>query len=188
MFRSTRLLRGASVTAVGFLGLYQCDKQFNCSAVWRNVKTLYTALHVTIDYKWNFVPEKSEQISDLHRRTAQRIFKLCKDNGGIYIKFGQQLATIPVLPPEYVTLFRQLYDQAPSHTFDVVEQIVRRELKAEVSDIFSSFSETPLASASIAQVHQAVLKNGTSVAVKIQKPELQAQINLDLMIHRCILI
>lgn len=72
-----------------------------------------------------------------------------------------------LLPPIYCRLFSQLQDQARGTSLSQVRQIVREELGQEVEDLFEHFDDTPVASASIAQVHKARLKDGREVAVKI---------------------
>jgi aarF domain-containing kinase len=95
---------------------------------------------------------------------------------------------VPVLPSQYHSTFKELYDNAPAVSYEVVEEIFKREFDGKLpSDIFASFSEEPIASASIAQVHKAVLKDGTHVAVKIQKPEIAVQMGWDMFCYRVIL-
>ncbi|KAI8905149.1 ABC1 family-domain-containing protein [Gorgonomyces haynaldii] len=175
-----------AVPLVGLAGFFVYDNAFNYSTFTRNIKTVYTAAIVAIDYKINFNKEKSNQIAELHSRTATKIFELCKANGGLYIKFGQQLAGVP-LPESYVQLFRQLYDKAPWSPYEVVEKIIQQELGKHPLEIFETFTPYPVASASIAQVHKATLKTGETVAVKIQKPEIKAQIYWDLMVYKLLM-
>jgi aarF domain-containing kinase len=158
------------------------------SRLGRSVKTMYVAGAVALDYKLNFKKENLSDIENLHARTAQKIYNLCRDNGGLYIKYGQQIATVPVLPPAYVKLFKQLFDDAPSHSFEIVKVILEREYQKPLDEIFSSFSENAVASASIAQVHKAVLREtGQTVAVKVQKPEIQIQMEADLFIYQTLM-
>ena len=169
----------------GLLAFKGYDDVFNYSTFQRNLYTNYTALLVGLDYKINFRP--GYDIERLHARTAQRIYDLCKGNGGLYIKFGQQIATIPVLPPEYVNLFKQLYDRAPYASPQVVRSLIEQEFGKPMEQVFESFNVVPEASASIAQVHKAKLHTGQQVAVKIQKPEIKAQMDFDLFCYRWIM-
>ena len=82
---------------------------------------------------------------------------------------------------------RALYDDASSVDYSVVEKIIRKELGKEIHEVFSSFSREPVAAASIAQVHRATLLDGTEVAVKVQKPEIQVQIEWDLIAYRLLI-
>src|SRR3989344_4353412 len=81
--------------------------------------------------------------------------------------------------------FKKLRDDVPSFSFENVREIIRKELKQEMGAIFSRFQEKPIASASIGQVHEAVLKNGEKVAVKIQRPNIREIImdDIDIMYH-----
>jgi aarF domain-containing kinase len=167
--------------------LWGFDKYLNYSTIQRNIRTFYTGAIITLDYKLNFNKEKANEINDLHERTARRILNLCKENGGLYIKFGQQMATVPVLPPPYLRNLRELYDQALCFDYKTVEKIFMKEFGLKPTEIFSSFDETPIASASIAQVHKAILKSGEEVAVKIQKPEIEKQIWFDMLAYRIVL-
>jgi aarF domain-containing kinase len=60
----------------------------------RNLRTVYNSLVVAIDYKLNFVPGKSDSIDGLHDRVSKRILDVCKQNGGLYIKFGMLYSCI----------------------------------------------------------------------------------------------
>lgn len=104
------------------------------------------------------------------------------------MSIGQQVATVPVLPSQYHAIFRQFYDNAPAEPYEVVEQVFAQEFGGlKPSDIFETFSHKAIASASIAQVHQATLKDGTRVAVKIQKPQIAHQMGWDMLCYRLIL-
>ncbi|KAG0380374.1 hypothetical protein BGX24_008719 [Mortierella sp. AD032] len=82
---------------------------------------------------------------------------------------------------------RALYDDASSVDYSIVEKIIQKELGKEIHEVFSSFSREPVAAASIAQVHKATLLDGTEVAVKVQKPEIQVQIEWDLIAYRLLI-
>jgi aarF domain-containing kinase len=79
---------------------------------------------------------------------------------------------------------RQLYDKAPYFDYQVVEDIFKKDFGVVPDDVFATFSREPVASASIAQVHKATLKDGTPVAVKIQKPAIEKQIFWDMLGYR----
>ena len=73
---------------LGLGTLYVVDNQYNASAIVRNLRTLWTCAAITLDYKLNFTPEKSDQIPLLHERVAERMYNLLTSNGGLYIKIG----------------------------------------------------------------------------------------------------
>ncbi|HEY8489929.1 MAG TPA: AarF/ABC1/UbiB kinase family protein, partial [Dehalococcoidia bacterium] len=84
------------------------------------------------------------------------------------------------LPEEYVAVLSQLHDQVPPQPFAVVEREVVRETGRSLADAFSDFDPEPLAAASLAQVHRARLRDGREVAVKVQYPDIQRVIGMDL--------
>lgn len=104
--------------------------------------------------------------------------------GVTYIKLGQFIASTPsIFPREYVLAFQDCLDQTTPVPFAVIRQVLVDELTTTdklLEDIFEFIDPTPLASASIAQVHQATLKNGQKVALKVQKPNVATVIQTDL--------
>ena len=101
--------------------------------------------------------------------------------GLTFLKFGQVLATRrDLLPDAYIDELVLLQDQLPAMSIDAVRSIVEGELGAPTAQLFSSFGETPLASATIAQVHEATIPDGRHVAVKVQRPGLNAMISTDI--------
>jgi aarF domain-containing kinase len=135
MSKFKRFAKGLSAVTLGVGIGYAIDNSFYYSSVTRSFRTFWVIGSVALDYKLNFRPEKIDDIENLHSRTAHKIYNLCRKNGGLYIKFGQQMyvihfsiilsfifiysATVPVLPVAYVKLFRKLYDDAPSHSYEV---------------------------------------------------------------------
>ncbi|UNU73393.1 AarF/ABC1/UbiB kinase family protein [Moraxella nasovis] len=100
--------------------------------------------------------------------------------GVTYIKLGQFIASTPsIFPREYVMAFADCLDQTTPVSFSVIQDVLTDEL-GDTSAIFESINPKPLASASIAQVHQAVLRTGEKVAIKIQKPNVGTVIATDL--------
>jgi aarF domain-containing kinase len=107
--------------------------------------------------------------------------RMCR---GLYIKFGQGLSLqSAILPSEYKQVLRVLLDDAPSVEYAEVERMIKEDFGVSPEELFVNFSPTPIASASIAQVHRAQLKDGTEVAVKIQKPYIRSQMEWDLAIY-----
>ncbi|RUS28815.1 ABC1 family-domain-containing protein [Jimgerdemannia flammicorona] len=190
MFRrpNPRLTRRLALLTTTFAGLYVYDEKANAQVLQRNTRTLYNGLVLAADYKLNFTAKNAAGIDDLHERVARRLLHVCKANGGLYIKLGQTIgAQSAVLPAAYQRHFRTLYDAAPAVGYDEVVKIFLQEFGVHPSDVFAEFSHEPVASASIAQVHRATLRNGTVVAVKVQKPEIRAQMGWDLMAYRALL-
>jgi predicted unusual protein kinase regulating ubiquinone biosynthesis (AarF/ABC1/UbiB family) len=103
------------------------------------------------------------------------------DLGPAYIKLGQVLSTRPdLLPQQYIDELEHLQDDVPPMDYEQVEQTIEEELHARISKLFDSFEQKPLGSASLGQVHAAELRDGRSVVVKVQRPNLRAQLSEDL--------
>jgi ubiquinone biosynthesis protein len=117
------------------------------------------------------------------KTTFERIRLTLEELGPTFIKFGQVMSLRPdLLPMGLVLELRKLHDDVPSQPFPLIKKVVEEELGRPVEEAFSHFDEVPLASASLAQVHRAVLPDGTPVAVKVQKPGIQETVNRDLSI------
>jgi ubiquinone biosynthesis protein len=123
----------------------------------------------------------------LERMTrAERVRLAMEELGPTYIKLGQVLSTRPdLIPVDFIKELAKLQDEVPPFGFDEVERIVLRELKDTPERLFEHFDPTPEASASIGQVHRAVLQSGEQVAVKVQRPGIKQTIEVDLeiMLH-----
>jgi len=103
--------------------------------------------------------------------------------GPTFIKFGQVLSVRPdLIPKSYVKELEKLQDRVPSFPYSVVEEKIKEELGKDINEIFSNFEKNPIASASISQVHKAVLKNGKIAAVKIQRPDVKKIMGSDIEI------
>jgi ubiquinone biosynthesis protein len=105
--------------------------------------------------------------------------------GPAYIKLGQVLSTRPdLLPPQYIEELEHLQDDVPPMQYAQVEEMIERELHARISKLFGSFDQEPLGSASLGQVHAAELRDGRSVVVKVQRPNLREQLGDDIEYFR----
>ncbi|WP_366492898.1 AarF/UbiB family protein [Alcanivorax sp.] len=94
--------------------------------------------------------------------------------GTTYIKLGQFIASSPsIFPEEYVEEFQRCLDRTPPLPFHYIRQTIEKELGQPLEDLYLSVDPKPLASASIAQVHSAKLKNGKDVVIKVQRPGVQ---------------
>ena len=105
--------------------------------------------------------------------------------GPIYVKFGQILSTRrDLLPEDIAEELAELQDAVPPFPGDQARAIVERELDASIDDLFEAFDESPLASASIAQVHAAITRDGDQVVVKVVRPGIEARIRRDISLLR----
>ncbi len=113
--------------------------------------------------------------------TPQRVRRVLEELGPTFIKLGQILATrVDVFSPQYITEFEKLQDQAPPLPFEDLLPQIEEDIGGSIDEIFSAVDKQPLAAASIAQVHKAVLKDGTQVILKIRRPGLRKIIEADL--------
>jgi len=125
--------------------------------------------------------KRREKIETLSR--AERVRMALEELGPTFIKMGQILSTRPdLLPVEFLQQLSKLQDDVPPFAFELVKETVEKELGMPLGEVFQEFKETPLASASIGQVHKARLINGDEVIVKIQRPDIKKVIEVDLEI------
>jgi len=124
------------------------------------------------------------QLLGTRRPTPELLRRLFDDLGTTYVKIGQLIASMPsVFPPEYVNAFQGCLDQTNPLPFRVIHRVLTEEL-GDYRAHFHEIDETPLASASIAQVHAATLHDGSEVVIKIQRPDADAILRADLsMLH-----
>ncbi|XP_021771018.1 uncharacterized aarF domain-containing protein kinase 1 isoform X1 [Chenopodium quinoa] len=154
----------------------------------RSSYTFFTIASTIFDYKYSIYglakgsDEYRHTISEVHLRSAKRILKLCEDNKGFYVKAGQFASSLRQLPKEYTMTLSVLQDKAVPCDFNLIKEVICRNLSSEITDMFLFFDEQPLAAASIAQVHRGVLKSGEEVAVKVQYPGLERLMELDITI------
>jgi ubiquinone biosynthesis protein len=112
---------------------------------------------------------------------AEAFANALKAMGPTYVKFGQVLSTRPdIVPPEYIVALESLQDSIDPFSFAEVEKIVEEELGVRISKAFEHFESTPLAAASLGQVHRATLRDGRDVVVKVQRPNVREQVRKDL--------
>jgi len=117
---------------------------------------------------------------------AARVRIMMEELGPTFVKLGQLLSLRrDLVPEEYCDEFKKLQDSVAEFPFDKVREIVERELKRPLEDIFAEFHKKPIAAASIGQVHKARLRNKEWVVVKVQRPNIKKIIesDIDIMYH-----
>ena len=123
---------------------------------------------------WNWLGKNKKPL-------AVRIRLALEDLGPIFVKFGQALSTRPdLLPPKLITELEKLQDKVPPFAGHIARAKVEQAMDAPINKVFAHFDITPLASASIAQVHAARLDDGSEVVVKILRPDVKKHIQRDL--------
>ena len=125
-----------------------------------------------------FVPRASAQVASLSR--GERLRLALQELGPIFVKFGQILSTRrDLVPPDIAEELTHLQDRVAPFDGVRARDIVQQALGRDVAEAYESFDTTPLASASIAQVHAATLHGGREVVVKVLRPEIKRQIAAD---------
>ena len=159
-----------------FFPLLREDTQQLMLAGKRLMNISFSAVKIGYNYLDGINTEK-------HQKGAEILYQALKLNGGIYVKLGQVLAMMDlVIPEEYSERMKPMLNEATISDFASVKSVIESDLHCKLEDVFDSFDPLPIASASIAQVHKAKLKNGHIAAVKVQHNWVNKQFKGDIKI------
>jgi ubiquinone biosynthesis protein len=164
---------------------------------YKNINRLRQIINILIEYGFDYfvkqlglikLPTKSEKILKLkpskidQTPLPMRVRLTLEELGPTFVKLGQILSTRPdIIPLKYIKELEKLQDEVPPYSYDLVVQMVQKELGANVSELFQSFDEKPFAAASLGQAHKAILKEDkVKVVVKVQRPDMEKIIETDL--------
>ncbi|KAF3436823.1 hypothetical protein FNV43_RR19576 [Rhamnella rubrinervis] len=143
---------------------------------WVRATDIYTGYKV-FQLRASFVKDvqKQEEMWERqHEFAAEKIYAMCSDLGGFFLKVAQIIGKPDLAPAAWVRRLVTLCDQAPATPFDVVQCVLEEEFGQSVGELFERFDVNPLGSASIAQVHRARLKGDKNdIVVKVQHPGVQ---------------
>ena len=162
------------------LGLYE--------RLWRFLTVMSLAVRIYAGYKsiqlWSrFVSDATakERYRRQDLRAARALYRTAVKLEGLLIKACQFIATrADILPDEWVDTLSVLHDRVPPRPFELIRHQIETELGRPLAESFPSFNREPIASASLAQVHEARLSDGRRCAVKVQYPGIEARVDADL--------
>ena len=148
----------------------------------RTIGRLSEIAQVAVRHGFGYaVDGRREVVDGAGTARGRHLREMLDELGPTFVKFGQLLSTRPdIVPPDIILELRGLQDDVRAFPFADIERTIREELGQPIERLFLEFDEQPIAAASIGQVHRAILPNGRTVAVKVQRPNAPRQIEADL--------
>ncbi|KAF9012345.1 ABC1 family-domain-containing protein [Cyathus striatus] len=136
---------------------------------------------ITFSRKYSSDEELNQAYSECHSRSAKRVLTALLANGGVFIKLGQHMASMIVLPREWTETMRPLQDQCEPTSYHDIQDLFLKDIGTPVPELFDDFDPNPIGVASLAQVHIARHRpSGRMVAVKLQHPHLAEFCDIDM--------
>ncbi len=162
---------------------------------WRFVRAYTTTFQVIFSYLWLFWNAKllgrsyrDQNIEEVHKRNARRVYATILKLQGLFIKVGQLLSIMAnFLPDAFREELEGLQDQVPPRPFSEIAPRIEQELGGPLDSLFQDFRREPIASASLGQVHEARTRDGRRVVVKVQHQDIDEIVRLDLKTIRRIM-
>ena len=165
--------------------IYRKNPQRLLKRLWQTLIPIFSYI---ISVGWDKITGALKNETQARFRATQ-LTNLLVELGPAFVKAGQALSTRPdIIPVVLLEELSQLQDQLPGFDGDKAMELIEKDLEQKIDDIFLRIDKEPISAASLGQVHKATLKNGETVAVKVQRPGLREQITLDLYIVRNIAI
>src|SRR5215510_5214408 len=182
---STALIEAAPVANIAHFNALERVKGHGVRGWLRAFQIIYTfalyQLFVFVYHRGWFIGKKDESEERHLQWQAQWISGQLLKLGPTFIKIGQAVSTrADLLPLAYIKELTKLQDSVPAFENEVAMQIIERELGKPIDALFAEIEAAPIAAASLGQVYRARLHSGEVVAIKVQRPNLEAVINFDL--------
>ena len=161
--------------------IYRKNPQRLLKRLWQTLIPIFSYI---ISVGWDKITGALKNKQQARFRATQ-LTNLLVELGPAFVKAGQALSTRPdIIPVVLLEELSQLQDQLPGFDGDEAMELIEKDLNKEIDEIFLKIDKNPISAASLGQVHKATLKDGSTVAVKVQRPGLREQITLDLYIVR----
>lgn len=155
--------------------------RINWVLVFHGLDEIILKVHLFRPFRYLAIFSPNFWVRKEHQPRAVRIRRTLEDLGPIFVKFGQALSTRrDLLPEDIADELAKLQDDVPPFSGSDARKIIEHELGKPINECFAEFDETPLASASVAQVHAARLPNGADVVVKVLRPNIEKDIQSDI--------
>lgn len=156
----------------------------------RALRAYWLTIRIVAGYAWLMLWKPvlgaslyNRRLVEKHRRNSKRLTRAILELGGLFIKVGQLISILTnFLPPEFRAELEQLQDSVPARPIEEVRARIRKELGDLPEALFADFDPIPVASASLAQVHVATMRDGRKVAVKVQHADIEEVSRMDLII------